>query len=87
MITFKSQNDIAFLVVKKSILLRLDEEQYDSIHKLMGHKLISEDGVELERMHIGNNQDFYRRLLSIGVGVLKKEWDEKVKKYESQDSH
>ena len=68
-------------------MLRLDEEQFDSIHKVMGYTLISEDGIVLEQMHIGKNQDFYRKLLSVGLAQLKQEWDKKVKDYESQDSH
>lgn len=71
---------------KKSILVRLDEDLYDDIHKVMGYTLIS-DGITIDKMHIGQHQDFYRKLVMRGLAQLKKEWDEKVKKYESQDSH
>lgn len=72
---------------KKSVLLRISEEEYNQIHELMGYKLVSEDKqIVLERMHIGSNQDFYRTLIQRGIGILKQEWEEKKKKYESQDS-
>jgi hypothetical protein len=71
---------------KKSILLKVDEDLYKSIHRLMGHTLVS-DGITIEKLHYGKAQDFYRRLLTLGIGVLKKEWDEKVKDFESKDSH
>lgn len=66
-------------------MLRLDESQYNDIHRIMGYVLESDDGVILDRMHIGQHQDFYRRLLSLGVSVLKQEWDKKVKEYEGKD--
>jgi hypothetical protein len=74
-------------LAKKSILIRLDEELYDSLHKLMGYNLFSEDGILLDKMHHGSHQDWYRNVITRGINELKKEWDKKVKEYESQDDN
>lgn len=70
---------------KKSILIRLEQSEYDNINNLMCHTLVS-DGIVIDKMHFGQKQDFYKRLLTIGINVLKQEWDDKEKKFESQNS-
>jgi len=75
-------------VVVKRINVRVSEDTYNDIHKVMGYTLVSSDGdLTIERMHRteDSNESFYRRVLEKGIAMLKKEWDEKVEKYESQD--
>ena len=71
---------------KKTILVVLDDDLYNDIHKLMGYVLVSDD-IMVEKMHVGSNQDFYRRLMICGISKLKLEWEQKVKEYESKDDN
>lgn len=72
----------------KTILVRLSEDQYNDIHRLMGYTLVSADKeIIIDRMHTGSKQDFYRKVMQKGINAIKKEWDDKVKKYESQDDN
>lgn len=52
----------------------------------MGMKLIDQDDILIERLHQGSHQDFYRTIISRGIKQIKKEWDERKKQIESQDS-
>lgn len=74
-------------MAKKTIMVRVDQDLYNTIHTLMGYTLVSDEGLLIKRLHHGNFQDFYRRLLQEGCAIVKTEWEVIKKEYESKDQN
>ena len=68
-------------MAKKTLRFQIDQDLYDSIHKLMGFTLIVND-VCVFKIHHGNNQEFYRRLLTEGVDKVMKDYQDVKQAYE-----
>jgi hypothetical protein len=67
------------MVIYKGITLNLDKKMIGEIETLMNSKIQTEEGVIIFEVHVGNKQDFYRRLLRSGFNQINLEYVNQLK--------
>jgi hypothetical protein len=79
------------MVTYKPITLNLDKKFISDIENLMDSKIRTEKGAIIFEVHVGNKQDFFRRLLRAGYNQinleLEKQTETERKNYENRDSN
>lgn len=75
----------------KSITLNIDKKFISDIENLMNSKIQTERGAIIFEVHVGNKQDFYRRLIRAGFNSINLDFEKQTeierKKYENKDSN
>lgn len=73
------------------ITLNIDKKFLSDIENLMNSKIQTEKGTIIFEVHVGNKQDFFRRLLRAGFNSINLEFEEKTEierqKYANKDSN